>query len=198
MATLVKFVIAGACFALATGASANCMQDEPYYWQGERLLPLYGKLMPFMTCKDYGNKIETALSDQTACNWFLARGLEAAYGYKDFTPERSGWKTANEIATFVSSSPRWEKLGTASNQSALKKAAAIAAAGHAVIATQRGDPHGHVALILPGPLSASGSWALQTPNSASFFIGRSDRSYVGCKLSYAFQNPSGVELYALK
>jgi hypothetical protein len=40
---------------------------------------------------------------------------------------------------------------------------------------------------LPGSLQYSGQWNLHTPNSASVFLNRPHKSYVGLTLSNAFQ-----------
>ncbi len=151
-----------------------------------------------MTCRDYGSSDEQAMSDSTACNWFVGRGLQSGFGLNDFTPQGGGWKNANAIAAHVAASADWSYLGAASDQQVLKAAGEAASAGSAVIAVATGNPHGHVALILGGPLSASGGWGRQVPNSASFFLHKAASSYVGCKLSYAFASSQGVKIYKHK
>lgn len=188
-------VLATIWFGLGMAQAKDCMNQDSYYWEGERRLPAYDTLMEFMQCKDYGDDTENALSDRTACNWFFARGLEALYGITDFTPVGGRWKSANEIAAEISSSANWEEIGAADDQAVLQTAADEAAAGVAVVAVQPEPEHGHVALVLGGPLSASGAWNLKVPNSASFRLDDIDKTYVGCKLSYAWQTPPGVTIY---
>lgn len=45
------------------------------------------------------------------------------------------------------------------------------------------------------PLTTSGSWALKVPNSASFRLDSADKTYVGCKRSFAWQKPEGVAIF---
>ncbi|WP_363799840.1 hypothetical protein ABU614_06945 [Lysobacter firmicutimachus] len=176
--------------------AAGCADTEPYYWQGGRRLAVYDKLVPLMTCRDYGNSVEQAMADATACNWFVGRALHTGFGVIDFTPEGDGWKSANEIAAHVATSSDWILLGSASEQAVLNDAGEAASAGRPVIAVASGNPHGHVALILGGPLSASGGWGgRMVPNSASLFIHKPASGYVGCKLSYAFAAPMGIKIY---
>ena len=187
---------------LALGSNAtfasNCADKEPFYWQGDRRLAVYDKLMQFMQCKDYGDKTENAQNDASACNWFLARSLQSVYGIDDFTPEGGGWKSANTIASDVDGSDKWEKMGSAGDQTILSSAAEAAAAGSAVVAVSTGEGHGHVAIILGGPLSKSNSWGLDVPNSTSFKLNDASSSYVGCKLSFAWGKPDGVSIYKRK
>lgn len=183
---------------LAEPALAACSDSDPYYWQGDRRLAIYDQLVPMMSCSAYAEGDEQAMSDRAACNWFAARGLEAAFGISDFTPQGGGWKNANQIAAILATSPNWTYLGEARQQDALAAAARAAADGRAVVAAQSGSPHGHVALVLAGPLTVSGSWNLQVPNSASMFLDRPQAAFVGCKLSYAFQQPANVKLYSRK
>lgn len=194
----ILFASLTALIFLATTASvyADCANADPYYWQGGRRLASYDKLIQLMQCKDYGDKTENALSDRSACNWFVARALQSLFSINDFAPEGGrGWRDANTIASEISASPNWTRIGDASSQSTLQSAADAAAAGAAVVAIAPGDTHGHVAIILAGPLTTSGSWALKVPNSASFRLDSADKTYVGCKLSFAWQQPDGVSIF---
>lgn len=182
------------CVAATGPANAACSDTDTHYWQGERRLAIYDRLMPLMSCRDYGSD-EQALADQSACNWFVGRGLQAAFNINDFTPQAGGWKNANQIASHVAQSDQWAYLGEARDQSVLDSAASAAGEGAAVLAVKPGSPHGHVALVLAGTPTGSGGWNLRVPNSASMLLGRPSDSYVGCKLSYAFQSPEGVKLY---
>ncbi|MCJ9750680.1 hypothetical protein MOV61_08120 [Neorhizobium sp. BETTINA12A] len=197
MKKILLTVVTACVFQMTTAvAYADCMNSDPFYWQGTRRLSSYDKLMQFMQCRDYGDKIENALSDRTACNWFVARALQALFNINDFAPEGGqGWRDANTIASEIGASSHWTKIGDASSQATLQSAADAAAAGDAVVAIEPGDTHGHVAIILAGPLTASGSWSLKVPNSASFRLDSVDKTFVGCKLSFAWQKPDGVAIF---
>ncbi len=132
------------------------------------------------------------------CNVFTSRALERIFGIEDF---KSGNKhlSANQIHEFVSTKPDiWTKLGNASDQNALLEAQGYANIGKAVLAVLKNSSgSGHVAIIIPGELSNSSDWSLKVPNSASFFLNKPEKSYVGKKLSYAFskKNLSKIEIY---
>jgi len=139
---------------------------------------------------------------QAACNVFAAKALNAAYGIEDFiqTDPASGKKTyltADLIALNVKTDTRWIDLGPANTQASLDAAQQAANCGRAVIATEFNPTgSGHVALILPGLQATSDNWGLNVPNSASFFVNKPKSAYVGKGLSYAFQLPDGIEIYA--
>lgn len=180
--------------------AANCMDADPVYWQDGRRLPQYDTLMSLMACQANATPTEgTQLNDTSACNWFLSRALEKLYGVKDFVPAGDAeWLSANAIYDHVRGDPNWSRLGSASDPAVLADAAQGAANGQPVIAASKGNPHGHVALILPGELLPSGSWNQKVPNSASFFLDETRtvaKAYVGCKLSWAFTSPNGVEIF---
>jgi hypothetical protein len=79
-------------------------------------------------------------------------------------------------------------LGTADRPETLEEAARRANLDKLpVIATRSSQPHGHVALILEGKMSYSGSWKANVPNSASFLYKNPQASYVGKSLSFAFR-----------
>jgi hypothetical protein len=187
--------------ASPTWALANCMSSDRTYWQDNTKLPAYARLMQLMACQGGATAIEaTQLNDTSACNWFLSRALEKLYGIRDFVPVHADeWLSANAIHDYVATHPdTWRRLGNAEDQQILAEAAAGAANGQPVIAVKRGTPSGHVALVLPGPLTPSAQWKLRVPNSASFFLNNQrvvEKAYVGCKLSYAFSGPEGVELF---
>jgi hypothetical protein len=198
---IVAFGMVAVVFApLRAVSAANCMDADPVYWQDGRRLPQYDTLMSLMACQANAAPVEgTQLNDTSACNWFLSRALERLYGVKDFIPVGDDeWLSANAIYDQVQNDPNWSRLGPASDQAVLANAAQGAANGQPVIAASKGNPNGHVALILQGELLTSGSWHLNVPNSASFFLDNNrtvGRAYVGCKLSWAFESPNGVEIF---
>jgi len=137
------------------------------------------------------------------CNVFLAKALKVLFGIADF--EQPGlpdeFLAANEIARYVATHPdQWTLLGTASNQGALDSAQTHANLNLPVIAVYTSDPHGHVAVVLPGNLEYSGQWNLHAPNSASVFLNKPHKSYVGLRLSNAFDASDlpNVKIYTRK
>jgi hypothetical protein len=152
---------------------------------------LQQRLGEFQSCKE-------KIDDSSPCNRFVAQALSDVYGIHDFEdPAKKGqYLSANLIEAYVLFSKDWVLLGMADSQKALDEASSSANKGYAVIAVRPGEDHGHVAIVLPGPLSNSPSWKLNVPNSASFFLGKATQSYVGDKLSKAFATPTGVKLFA--
>jgi len=138
-------------------------------------------LFEFMSCGG-------PTAPNTPCNEFLGKALKRVYGIKDFDKPGGRYMVANEMATYVAvNTDQWTLLGKGSEQSALNSAQGYANVKKAVIAvySNPGGP-GHVVLILPGTLTASGSWGLLCPNSASFFINKPDKAYIGKSINYAF------------
>jgi hypothetical protein len=120
----------------------------------------------------------------------LAEALKLLFGIVDFElpgiPDE--FLAANDIARYVAAHPdQWTLLGSASSQVVLDRAQTYANLNTPVIAVYVSDPHGHVAVVLPGSLQYSAHWNLHAPNSASVFLNRPHKSYVGLGLSNAFQ-----------
>ncbi len=79
---------------------------------------------------------------------------------------------------------RWDRP---IHRASLTQAQQLANEKKAVVAVyQNANSVGHVALVLPGNLEASGSWGLSVPNAASFFLPEPSRSFVNKGLSFAF------------
>jgi hypothetical protein len=155
-------------------------------WSGD-----LGKMLnEFMSCQDKAD-------DKSPCNRFVGKALRRVYNVDDFGPDEKGeYLDANTIAGYLATSDKWIFLGSADSQKVLNEAEEYANQGKALVAVKSDDPNGHVALILPGDLSASNTWnGLRCPNSASFFLKHPEKSYVGKKLSYAFDSPVGVKIY---
>ena len=125
----------------------------------------------------------------TPCNIFLAKALESVYNISDFKKDGDSYFSANEISTAVQVNDKWTSLGKCSDQATLIEAQNYANLGKAVIAVYENNMgHGHVALVIPGELIASGTWGMACPNSASFFLNKANKSYVSKPLSFAFDN----------
>lgn len=132
-----------------------------------------------------------------SCRAALAQALEFVYAAKDFGSSPK-YMTPADIAKKVANDSGWQHLGSASDQNALKSAQSNAGCGKAVVAVLAADNGGHVAMILPGSLSHSGTWKLDVPNSASFFTHNPGKSFSGKPLSYSFPSAQSIELYAKK
>src|SRR5437016_5068379 len=147
-----------------------------------------------------------AIDDRTACNVFLGRALELLFASTDFKTGGGGYMLANDIASGLENtgaSMGWSKIGLATEQSALNNAQAAANSGKAVVAAKKGRVDaagvthpGHVVLIIPGAAqrydfddtvnghAVAFRWGtLVAPNSASFFLDRPDKFFIGCPLS---------------
>ena len=133
-------------------------------------------------------------NDPVACNVFVARAGEGIYGVTDFKQANGTYMPANMIMDVVKSNNAWSKLGTADSQTVLNDAAA-GAQDHFIIAVMSDQPHGHVALALPGAPLKSDAWNLKVPNPASAFLGKVSKAYVFCRLALAFQEPAKVEIW---
>lgn len=144
---------------------------------------------------------QKAVDDVSPCNRFVGQALQRVWNIDDFktgSPAPSDYMLANDIASkLLTLKAKWTELGRANDQDALNRAAAWASKGNAVVAVRPDQPNGHVAIILPGPLSPSGSWGLKVPNSASFLYNNPKASYVGKPLSNAFgsDKKADVKLY---
>lgn len=169
------------------------------------------KLAPLQQCK-------TLIDDRTACNVFLGRALELLFGNKDFKTGGGGYMLANDIASGLENTAAalgWSKIGVATDQGALNSAQTLANDGKPVVAAKKGRQvdgapiAGHVVLIIPGTAqrydfddTVKGKvvpfrWGkLITPNSASFFLDRPDKFFLGCPLSATWQAPDGIGLYS--
>ena len=142
---------------------------------------LQAMLYEFMTCGG-------PTAPNTPCNEFLGKALKRVYGITDFDKANGQYMRANEIADYVSLNPdKWTLLGKGSDQNALDQAQGYANVKKAIIAVYKAPAgSGHVALIIPGKLTYSGSWELKCPNSASFFIDHALDAYISKPLAQAF------------
>lgn len=147
------------------------------------------KLGQFLKCD-----INDPLNDQSPCNTFASRGLEAIYGVDDFKLGENRYQSANQIWDYVNSSAsQWQKLGGIFNEQNNLCAQSLANSGWPVIALLKAPSHGHVALIIPGELQKSNSWGMLVANSASFFLNKVDSSYLSKPLSNAFSVDSAQQ-----
>ena len=135
-------------------------------------------------------------TEERECNYFTAEAICRFYEIEDFK-KGEHYVSYREIKDVVTlNGGTWEPIGVATKQEDLDKAQKNANDTKATIAF---DPTktNHVAIILPGEMSKSGSWGLDVPNSASFFIHKPE-SYINKGLSYSFSSPEGIILYTKK
>jgi len=129
----------------------------------------------------------TSKSDKAPCSSFIAESINVVYPLNGVYLDAS----ASAVPLLMSShkqNAQWTILGKAYEQDALARAQDLANDQRAVIAVYQlpGGDVLHMALILPGNLSFSGSWGFSVPNSASFFLATPEKSFVGKGLSYSF------------
>jgi hypothetical protein len=147
-----------------------------------------GRIMARM----YGLKtfIDSNSSQKTAQPPVIkSRALHAHVRELNYQRGVRGFLKANDIASLIPTWGDWIDLGTAGNQRALAEAAAAANRGYIVLAVWAnpvaGRP-GNVALVGPGPLTASPSWhGLKTPVAASFVLDDTEHAFLGRPLACA-------------
>jgi hypothetical protein len=146
-------------------------------WKQE--LPIF--LNDFLKCTG-------ASTDGTKCVSFVGESILKVYKINDFFSQKSGrYMSVNEIANFLKDNNQWTPIGHAYEQTTLNTAQEYANAKKAVVAVYlNASGIGHVVMILPGELRASGSWGLSVPAAASFFPTEPDKSFVDKGLSFGF------------
>lgn len=158
----------------------------------EDLTALMGK---FVSCMGGG-------TDKAACSAYIGESIAKTYKLNGiYSEKQKRYLQMAELNKALSDPAKWTSLGHAYDQKVLDEAQQQANAGKAVVAMYT-TPEGvsHIALILPGDLSYSGTWGFKVPNSASFVMVDHAKSYVGKGLSYAFTRGmlKDVVLYAKK
>jgi hypothetical protein len=185
----ITITLAFGSISLAGPGCSNINAAETVEWTTK----LLSAISEDASCSEASSDASFAATN--ACNIFVGRVLQSAYGISDFvvTPPRpqQPFYTANEIGTLLQSGVwgGWTDIGTADSQDVLSKSKALADAGKLVIAVWQ-NPNsnlpGHVALIGPGPLTPSASWELNTPVAASFFLNQPLKAFLGQPLACAF------------
>lgn len=130
----------------------------------------------------------SASAETSKCGGVQGESLNTVYKINDFFSAKTGrHMTVNEVTGFLKQATTWTPLGPAYSQSTLTEAQQLANEKKAVVAVyQNAASVGHIALILPGALEPSGSWGLNVPKTASFFLPEPSRSFVNKGLSFAF------------
>jgi hypothetical protein len=189
---LVNKCIQGLVIALAAGmAAAECPVPPANTPSAAARQLAISKLGQFMKCE-----ANDPLNDQSPCNTFASRGLEAIYGVTDFKGDKAGHLSANQMWDKASGTASgWVKLGGVLDEQNNLCAQSMANAGWPVIALLKAVGHGHVALVIPGEPQQSGSWSMLVVNSASFFLGAPASAYVNKPISSAFRPELAREAY---
>lgn len=160
---------------------------ETNVWTGKLITALAGET----SCSQVSSDAAFAATD--ACNYFVGRVLETLYNVRDFEPTNPSpaapYMEANNIGTALQAGilPGWTLVGAADNQDVLNQAKTYADQNLLVVAVYVNPAgHGHIALIGPGPMQPSTLWGLSTPVSASFFLNKPLKDYLGKPLACAF------------
>lgn len=175
---MTRNVLAGLfCIVFFSAAEAQQINAK---WKSE----LEASMKEFMVCKD------TSINGVNPCSKYSGQSVATVYKLDDFYSDKyDRYLTGSEMAKFIKSSDKWEQLGVSLLKDVLEKAQDAANKNIATVAVYSDDKGiGHVAIVLPGELSKSGTWGLDVPNSASFFVNEKGESYIGKGLSYGFRN----------
>jgi hypothetical protein len=116
--------------------------------------------------------------------------MARVYGLSSFVGQDGNFLKANTISALLPTWSDWTDLGSAGDQAVLTEAATAANSGSLVLAVWANPTigkAGHVALIGPGPLTASDKWGgLKTPVAAAFTLDDVESAFLGQPLSCAF------------
>lgn len=182
--------------------------------------PAFGGLLEFE--RKFDERVDAFLADAGswdapyACNRFVSEALEEVFGFDDFVhpdPEvlrkmgitaRITALDANQMFEYMSLSPKFHRLGTATSQKVLDEAAHLAAQRLPVIVARKGVPHGHVAFVRAGvPINTSTTWRsrnpewgeLRLPMLSSLALGSEADSFRYKFMSFAFREPTEVTFF---
>lgn len=138
--------------------------------------------------------------DKAACSGYVGESLKVVYKVDDFYNKKAArYMSSTEIVEYLKSSGSWSAMGQSYDQQVLDRAGELANSRKAVVAVyNNGQGIGHIVLITPGEMTASGSWGLKVPAAASFFTVEPSKSFTEKALSFAFskQMLKDVTLYA--
>lgn len=185
--SIMKQLLTVALLVTALSSSAQSLNAN---WKQE----LKVNLDKFLQCSTTG--------DKSKCAEFIGESLKTVYKLDDFYSKKaSRYMIASEIADFLKNSGQWTTLGQSYDQNVLTTATQHANEKKAVVAVyNNGSGVGHVVVITPGDMIASGSWGLRVPAAASFFPVEPQKSFTDKGLSFAFskQMLKDVTIYARK
>jgi len=186
-AMIMKLYGVVALLLLTVGAHGQSVNSN---WQQE----LKSNLDKFLQC--------TTSGDKSDCAGYVGESLKVVYKIDDFYNKKAGrHMTTAEIAAFLKTSASWTAIGQSYDQQVLDRAGELANQRKAVVAVYNNSAGiGHIVLITPGQMSASGSWGLKVPAAASFFSIEPAKSFTDKALSFALskQMLNDVTLYVRK
>ncbi|QSE98480.1 hypothetical protein [Fulvivirga lutea] len=141
--------------------------------------------------------------NKNTCQGYIGMAMQEVYKSSDLKdPASNEYLSFSEIKRLVKESDKWQMVGHAYDQEALKKAQSMANEGKPVVAVFTGDTDAetHVSLILPGDLAASGSWGMRVPDVTAFFTHNPSSSFSKKSMSYAYTKKMTLQivLYAKK
>ena len=169
---------------LASNAFADCRDLDADAKDSLIDKNLENQLYQNFACFDDPNNVDTA------CNYFVGKSLNDFYSTPDFFDSATGTymnsKTMKEFLHGDGAQKGWRKIGKADNQADHQSAADSAKAKKPTIAIwHEGGDTGHVALVLPGELRASG-FGFKVARIAQTRLGKIKGSFIGCRLSAGF------------
>lgn len=110
------------------------------------------------------------IPEKTKCNLAVAEVALLYSGVKEFRG-----LLANQIYDLISGDSRWLVInGLSAQLNAMK--------GHLCLAAQKGEVHGHVAVILPRPMVYSSKWKAYVPMVANVGV---RNGAMGCNFAFA-------------
>jgi hypothetical protein len=150
----------------------------------------------------HGDWISSAIQscrdgDAGACGEFAGRALDRLLGAGEFCNESGCMLMAAIEASLRDKPEKWQLIGGASDQGVLDKARDLVAAGKTVVAAQRENNLGQIAIIMPGRPVPSGKWGMERiPVAAAARPDAPEKSVYGEGINWVFSEPSKVMLYS--
>jgi hypothetical protein len=142
------------------------------------------------SCKD-----ETG--DTAACREFSGQALDRLLGTTEFCADAGCMLMADIEASLRNTPERWQLIGGASDQGVLDKARDMVAAGRIVVAAQRENALGQIAILMPGSAVPSGKWGMdRVPVAAAARPDAPEKSVYAEGINWVFSEPSKVMLYS--
>ncbi len=157
-------------------------------WQNH----LQNHIVDFQSCN-------SSNEENAKCFQQIGKALHSLYKMNDFySRDKNRYMTVSEINDYLENNTQWKLLGKGYDQAVLEQAQNLANKKRAVIAIYLNEERlGQLAYILPGDMTASGSWGLKVPNSGAFNASAPEKSYKDKGLSYSFPRRliTNVQIY---
>ena len=136
--------------------------------------------------------------NDASCLEALGKSVDVVYNVKDFfNSERSQYLGVQEISKKLDEGKNWKLVGPAYKQEILEQGQEMANRGKPVLAVYKNKEGQvlHMAVVIPGELVYSASWAMKVPGVASFFAHQPEKSFIDHGLSYAFTKSMLLNLH---